>query len=241
MTYPKALPHDPPKQIADDVFVVYGKIKANAVISFTRNMTIVRDNGELTLINPVRMNDENLAELEELGEVKHVLRLGAFHGIDDPFYVDRYNTEFWSFEGGETYTQPTISKVLSEGCELPFSRAKLFSFKHIHQPEGAILLERSPNLLLACDAIQSYSTPPHMLYTNWITRLLMRRLGFTNVTLIGPLWTKAQASDKEGLKAEFERLMQWDFDQLLAAHGTFLSHGAHDEVKQAFKTMYEQD
>lgn len=241
MSYPPVLPHDPPQQIADDLFVVHGCIKINPIVRFTRNMAVVREGQELTLINPVRMKETGLAKLESLGKVRHVLRLGPMHGRDDRFYVDRYNTEFWSFEGGTTYTQPRITQALSEGCALPFSGARLFAFKHMTQTEGAILLERSPGILLTCDAIQSYSTPPYTPHTNWFTRRLMPRIGFPRKTLIGPMWMKGLVTDRDGMKAEFERLLGWDFDQLLSAHGAFLARGAHQEVRQAFETMFAEE
>jgi len=40
MNYPDVLPHDLPKQVAEDLFVVHGCVKPNAFIRFTRNMTI---------------------------------------------------------------------------------------------------------------------------------------------------------------------------------------------------------
>ena len=239
MNYPDVLPHDPPKQIAEDLFVIHGCVKPNAVVRFTRNMTIVRDQGQLTLINPVRMDDAGLLALEKLGKIAHVLRLGPMHGRDDSFYVDRYSAEFWSFEGGTTYTTPVIKQVLSEGGALPFSNAKLFELKHVVEPEGVILLERSPGILLTCDAIQSYTTFPHMPHTNWLARRMLPLLGFNRETLIGPLWMKLAVKDRDGIKAEFERLLKLDFDQLLSAHGTFVPKNAHAEVARAFVKVFK--
>ena len=238
MSYPDVLPHDPPKQLAEDLFVTHGCVKPSAIARFTRNMAIVRQNGELTLINPVRMGEGGLSDLETLGEVRHVLRLGPMHGMDDAFYVDRYNADFWSFEGGTTYTAPSIDHILSDGSELPFADARLFAFSHMTETEGAILLERSPGILLTCDAVQSYATPPHTPHTNWLTRLLMPLIGFPRRTLIGPIWVKLLVEDKEGIQAEFERLLSLDFDQLLSAHGTFLSENAHAQVAEAIRKMF---
>ncbi len=238
MTYPDALPHDPPKQVAEDLFVVYGCVKTNAFVRFTRNMTVVRDNGQLTLINPVRMDEVGLAALEALGDVAHVLRMGFAHGMDDPFYVDRYQTSFWSFEGGKSYTEPAITHVLSEGGPLPFANARLMQFGHMRQPEGAILLERNPGVLLTTDAIQSYLTPPHSPHTNWLARRMLPILGFPKETLIGPIWMKLAVSDHAGIKSDFERLLDWDYDQLLAAHGTFLPANAKAEVRHAIDKFY---
>ena len=233
------LPFDPPKQIADDLFLVQGCIKPNFIVRFTRNMIIVRDGTELTLINPVRMDDAGLAQLDDLGEVKHVLRLGPMHGIDDPFYVQRYNAQFWSFPGHVTYTEPQIDCELKDGGELPFSRAKLFGFAHMSEQEGVILFERDGgNVLVTCDGIQSYATAPHTPNTNAFTRFMMPFIGFPRETLIGPVWVKLFVADKDGMRGEFKRLLEWDFDQLIAAHGTFLERGAHAQVAAAVEKMF---
>lgn len=57
-----------------------------------RNMVIVKSGDELALINPVRLSDAALSQLDALGNVRHVLRLGDFHGLDDRFYVDRLHS-----------------------------------------------------------------------------------------------------------------------------------------------------
>jgi hypothetical protein len=237
-SYPQVTPHDPPLQLAEHLFVVYGCVQPSPIARFSRNMVIVRQQNQLTLINPVRMSEEGLSQLEALGEVTHVLRLGPMHGMDDPFYIDRYKADFWAFPGGKTYTQPAIDHELADGVALPFSNAKLFVFKHMTQTEGAVLLERSPGILVTCDAIQSYATPPHSPHTNFLARLLMPLIGFPHKTLIGPMWMKLLVADREGMKTEFERLLQLDFDQLISAHGTFLASNAHTEVQRAFDKMF---
>jgi len=239
MNYPDVLPHDLPRKIAKDLYVVHGCVKPNAIIRFTRNMSIVRENGQLTLINPVRMDDTGLLALEELGEVAHILRLGPGHGMDDPFYVDRYNADFWSFEGGITYTTPVIKYVLSDGGALPFSNAELFAFNHLNEPEGAILLKRSTGILLTCDAIQSYSEFPHMPHTNWLARRILPLIGFSRETLISKMWMKLSVKDPGGIRTEFERLLSLDFDQLLSAHGTFVPKNAHAKVEEAIYKMFQ--
>ncbi len=233
------LPFDQPKQIDEDLFLVAGCVKPNPLVRFTRNMAVVRDEGELTLINPVRMDEAGLAQLEALGTVKHVLRLGPMHGMDDVFYVERYKPTFWSFTGQTTYTEPAIDEALTDGGALPFKRARLFGFAHMSETEGAILLERDTgNVLLTCDGIQSYATPPHTPHTNTFTRIMMPFIGFPKETLIGPVWVKLLVQDKDGMKAEFSRLLEWEFDKLIAAHGTFLESNAHQEVVAAVDKMF---
>jgi len=116
---------------------------------------------------------------------------------------------------------------------LPFGRATLFVFGHLRQTEGAILLERDPAILLTCDAVQSYAAAPHKPYSTLLARLVMPLLGFPNRTLVGPIWVKRLAEDREAVQGEFERLLTFEFDQLLSAHGVFLPGGAHQAVARA--------
>ncbi|MEM7000237.1 MAG: hypothetical protein AAF529_05580 [Pseudomonadota bacterium] len=235
----EVLPHDPPEQIGEDLFVVKGCVKPSAIVRFTRNMAVVRDGDQLTLINPVRMDEPGLAELDALGTVQHVLRLGPFHGMDDEFYVQRYDAKFWSFTGGTTYTTPTIDHPLEDGGTLPFGNAELLGFSYMNETEGVILLHRQGgNILLTCDGIQSYSTAPHTPHTNAFTRFMMPFIGFPKRTIVGPVWVKLLVADKAGMHREMQRLLQWDFDQLLAAHGTFLASGAHADVTAAVEKMF---
>lgn len=234
MDYPEVKQHSLPVALTDRLYVVHGCVNPSAIARFTRNMAIIRENDDLTLINPVRMDAEGLVALEALGNIKHVLRLGPMHGMDDPFYVDRYKADFWSLAGGETYQTPPITRPLGEGEPLPFSDADLFVFNHLKEPEGAILLKEGPGVLLTTDSIQSYKTPPHTPHTNVLTRIMMPFIGFPRKTLIGPVWLKLLATDPECIRDEFRRLIALEFDQLLSAHGTFLAANAKAEVREAF-------
>ncbi|NKB98765.1 MAG: hypothetical protein GKR90_09775 [Pseudomonadales bacterium] len=236
--YPEALPHSLPEEISSGIFVVYGSVQANALARFSRNMVVVQDGNDLTLINPVRMSEEGLEALESLGEIKHILRLAPFHGMDDPFYSDRYQPTFWSFTDGANFQEPAIDQTLQEGGALPFPGAELFVFNCMNQTEGVIYFNRSPGLLVTGDGIQSYATPPHYPHTNLFAKIVLPLIGFPKQTLIGPVWVKRLVSDRDGIKREFERLLDLDFDQLIAAHGTFLKQDAHAEVEAAVKKMF---
>lgn len=234
MAYAPVYPHDPIEAIGDNVFMARGSIRMNALMRITRNMAIVRDGDALTLVNPVRLNDTELARLDALGTVRHILRTGCFHGIDDPFYMNRYGAEFWSQAGGTTYTEPPIDHVVTTGGELPFGGARVVCFEKTKQPECVVLIERE-RLLLTCDAIQHYGDYS---FNNLPARLLMPLIGFPKTTLLGPLWLKALTPEGASLADEFERLLELDFDRLLAAHGTLLDSGAHDAVRAAVRRAF---
>jgi hypothetical protein len=235
MSYPAVCPHDPIEQIGDNVFMARGSVKLNPILRITRNMAIVRNAGELSLINPIRLNETELRRLDELGTVKHIVRVGAFHGQDDPFYMDRYQPRFWSQAGGSTYTEPAIDETLDENTTLPFPGTKLFFFHRTKEPECALLLTAGKGMLLTCDGIQHYGDYSN---NNLPARILMPRIGFPRTTIIGPFWIKLMTPKGDSLKDEFERLLELEFDSLLSGHGTFLEMGAREAVRTAVANAY---
>lgn len=53
MSHPRVYPHDPIEEIQTDVYMARRCIEMNALMTITRNMAIVRHDGELTLVDPV--------------------------------------------------------------------------------------------------------------------------------------------------------------------------------------------
>jgi hypothetical protein len=235
MAHPPVCPHGGIEQIADNVFALRGSFRMNAMIRISRNMAIVRSGTELTLINPIRVSEDGLKKLDELGGVKHLVRLGGFHGADDPFYMERYRPTFWAQAGELGYKAPVIDKPLADGGELPFPGAHLFCFQGMKVPEGAILVESGRGLLLTCDAIQHYGDYSR---NNIVARLMMPFIGFPRRTIVGPVWLRLATPDGASLRSELERLLNLKFDALLAAHGTYLPEGAHAGVRRAVEDAF---
>lgn len=237
MSYAPVYPHDPIEEIGPDVFMARGSIKMNPIVRITRNMGIIRQGDEVTLVNPIRLDAQGEEKLKSLGRVRHVIRLGAFHGVDDPYYVDQFQTEFWSQSGGTTYTQPKIDHELSQESELPFSDGTLFCFQKTLQPESALLINRGNGILFTCDAIQNYGD---YRLNNLPARILLPLIGFPKKTLVGPIWLKVMTPEGDSLKDEFERLLEMKFESLLSAHGSYLSSGAHVAAEKAVRTAFSQ-
>lgn len=221
--YPPAFPHDPITPIFHNVYLVHGSIRIGPGMRMNRNMVIIKSGDELTLINPVRLCDAALSQLEELGNVRHVLRLGDFHGLDDRFYVDRYHADFWCQARPETYKLPIGTHVISAGTMPPMPDAEFFVYEAAKYPEACLLL-KNLKLLIATDSIQYWAD---WSYTTFLTRCVLQVMGFRLTLLIGGPWLKRVTPKGGSLVADFERLLRLDFDHVIGAHGQLL----HDVAK----------
>jgi hypothetical protein len=232
--YPAAQAHEPIREIAPDVFFVPGTMQMAPLMRISRNMTVIRDGGDLTLVNAIRLTSAGEDALQRLGTVRHVMRLGCVHGLDDAYSVARFGAQFWCQAGSTRYPEPAPDHVLREGGPLPVGDAQLFVFRETRLPESALLLRRG-GVLVTCDSLQHYGDwRRHSL----AARLVMPLLGFSRTTLIGPPWKKHLTPPGGSLRADFERLASLEFDTLISAHGTPLVGGARGAVRAAIDRAY---
>lgn len=152
---PAALPHGSIEKIFENVFFVKGTVEMKMMsigMRFSRNMTIVKEGESLTLINSVRLDEDGLHELDALGKVQHVVRLAGFHGMDDPFYQDRYGAQVWALTGTRYFQGFEKNKgddyfaadnwIDKSTKKLPVSSASLVVIETATPPEGMLLLTR---------------------------------------------------------------------------------------------------
>lgn len=233
--YLPAQPHGDLESLGNDMWWVPGSMRMNWFLSISRNMVIVRHAGELTLLNPIRLDAAGEAALESLGEVRHLVRLGCFHGCDDAYLKQRYGATFWCQTGSRRYPEPVPDQVLEEGGELPLPDAQLLVFREVKRPECALLIRRGPGLLVTCDSLQHYADwSRHSL----VARLMLPRMGFSRSLLVGPLWKKFQTPEGGSLRPDYERLLALDFDAFVSAHGQPLLSGAKTAARAAVEKAY---
>lgn len=227
--FPPPLPHGPITELFPDVFVVRGSFKIGPLLSIARNMTILRNGTELTLVNAVRLSAEGEAELEKLGTVKHLVKLGFFHNLDDPYCKSRFSPTFWSTSPGDAKTQK-----LENGGAGPFERARPFSFTGTKDREGALLLEQPQgNLLITCDSAQAWKDTEGC---SLLGGLVTRMMGFIVPVKIGPIWLKQLTGGVPARVApDFEALLSKDFKHLISGHGSLLRDVAKAELAKAWQ------
>lgn len=235
--YKPLMPHGELREVFPDIFVVTGTSRPSFMgrkWQFSRNMTVVRRDQELTLINTVRLDDQELAKLDALGKVAHVVRIGAFHGMDDGFYVDRYpEAKLWALEGAEHESGHVADKTLTVVGDMPFADCSLFVFETSSQPEGVLHIDAHGGVLVSCDSLQNWVEPDRFFDDE--SAELMSAQGFFQKANIGPGWLHAcapQASD-------FERIKALSFQHLISAHGEPLRDTAHADLSATFADKFD--
>ncbi len=214
--YSAAWPHGEIEQAFPEVFYVVGTNRthhAGIDLQTSRTMTVLRQNGELTLVNTVRLTDAGLSQLEALGQVRHIVRLGAFHGRDDPFYRECYSATVWALPEAVAADGQPADRALAAGGPVPIHEGSVFVFTTARFPEAALLLPREGGILITCDAVQNWSNVDRFFSAE--TGALFVAQGLIGTASIPATWREACAPDV----SDFRRLAGLPFRHLISAHG----------------------
>ena len=234
--FPLPTPHGEIQEIFPGVFFVTGSIDMMPGIRISRSMTILRDGDALTLISPIRLNETGLKALDGLGSVKNIVKLGAYHlgaqnGLDDPFYVDRYNAELWALNGMEHKGGLVADNLLNPDGEMPVRDVSLIVYESSKMPEAMFLLKREGGILIAADSLQNWVEVDE--FFSEAAAKAMTNAGFIRSANIGPEWMRRCAPDV----TEFENIAKLHFRHLLPSHGRPLFGTAKDDFKARFAEL----
>ncbi|MCA9587385.1 MAG: hypothetical protein KC657_18790 [Myxococcales bacterium] len=238
--FPPAYPHGSLRELFPGIYFVTGSAVMPGPIPmrFSRNMTVVKQGDALTLIGSLRLDDAGLAALDALGKVEHVVRLAGFHGMDDPFYKDRYGAKVWVVKGhvyaagfdapktprGQGYFEPDVE--MDATTELPIEGASLISFE-CTAGEALLRLDRDGGILVAGDSLQNWGTVDR--YFNLPASLVMRLMGFIKPHNVGPGWLRGAKPEIARVKA----ILDLDFEHVLPVHGEAVLGGAKEKYRPA--------
>jgi hypothetical protein len=242
--FPPAMPHGQLREVLPGIHFVTGTIgmPGPLPVRFSRNMTILREGERLVLVNSVRLSDEGLAALARLGKVTDVIRLAANHGMDDPFYADRYGARVWAVKGQrytagfntnapQTYFAPHVE--MDETTKLPLEGARLYVI-HSQPAEALLLLERDGGVCISGDCLQHWHRTDA--YFSWLGSAIMRVLGFIKPHNIGPGWLRQGKPPKEDLRG----ILGLPFDHVLPSHGEPVMGGAVEKYRPAIDRISRQ-
>jgi hypothetical protein len=230
-----ALPHGQLQEVFPNVFFVTGSMRGEffgSMWQFSRNMVVLREDGSLTVVNSVRLNEDGLRQLDELGKVVNVVRIGDMHGIDDPFYVARYGATFWAMPGMDIQEELKVDKWLTAGGEMPVRDSSFFEFKTTKLPEGILRIDREGGIMIACDSLQNWVGPDE--FFDPATVETMRGMNFFTRAGIGLAWIHESAPKAE----DFVRLKEVPFAHALCGHGEPLLDTAQAEYHEAFQRFF---
>ena len=72
----------------------------------------------------------------------------------------------------------------------------------------------------------------------WAARIMMPFMGFKATLIVGPIWLKLMTPAGGSLRADFDRILGFEFDKMIGAHGGPWRSGAREKARTAVENAF---
>jgi hypothetical protein len=218
------------ERIAEDVWVEARPLRFAGLETGTR-MTVVRlAQGGLFVHSPVSLDAATRAAVDALGRVEAVVAPSRFHHL-------------WVGEWSEAWPHAVLCAcpgLERKRADLPWQRVlgnepepewrgeiDQVHFAARSLESEIVFFHRVSRTLICADAIFHLGTHPSRL-TRLVGRLLgVRRPGAT-------LLERVLIRDRAGAREQVDRMLAWDFDRIVLAHGAIIETGGREVLRRAY-------
>lgn len=218
------------RELAPDIWVADTPFRFMGVEIGAR-MTVVRlSDGGLFLCSPIDLTPDLRAALETLGPVRFAAAPSKYHFLCLSDYAAAFpDAKIYAAPGLSPQEGVTFQATLGDGPE-PEWAADLDQtiYRGNKIADEVVFFHRASRTLILTDMCFHLrgKVPP-------LTRLIARLGGIYN--RFGPSrLDRLLTRDKAAARASLGRILAWDFDRVIVAHGDIVQTGGKAKVRRAF-------
>jgi len=224
-------PHAPLRQLAPNIWIAERRQSFYGLEVGTR-MTVIRlADGRLLLHSPVALTPELRRELDAIGRVCFAVAPNRVHHLHAGEVAKVYpGAQLWLAPGLER-KRPDLVFVAVLGDEAPApwkGEVDQVFFRGRPYENEVTFFHRASRTLILCDLAFNFG-PRAAAATRLLMRLL-RSYGRFGPSKLDPLLIRDRRAARESL----ERILAWDFDRVVVAHGDVLESGGHEALRQGY-------
>ncbi len=201
---------------------------------FLTRMTVIRLDDGLCLHSPVEIDAPTRLAIEEVGQVRAIIAPSTFHH----FFVASAQQ---AFPAARTYAIDGLDKKRKDlhfdellGSEPPAPWAGQMDQVIVGNQvmREVDFLHRASRTLVAVDLVENFrdETPG----TNAMLRGWMRLFGMWGRPRPAPEF-RWLTRDRKAVRLALDRILAWDFDRAVIAHGEVLDRDPHESIREAWR------
>lgn len=233
------------KPVAENVWIADGGVIKMAMglgvhFPFTTRMTIVRlADGGLWCHSPIVPTDELLEQVNQLGEVRHLVSPNKIHYA----YISAWKEIFpqataWASpqvrERAQSQNIPVTFDVdLTDDAPADWANdIEQLIFKGSQVMEEVVFFHKDSHTLILTDLIENFETDK---VDSYPLRTLMKVTGISDPDGKAPVDFRATfIGHKDLARQTYEHMLAWQPKRIIIAHGRWFEDNAVEELKRAF-------
>lgn len=201
-------------------------------LSVGTRMTVIRlSGGRLLLHSPVALDPELRTELDALGHVRYAIAPNRVHHLYAGDVAKVYpEARLWVGPGLER-KRPDLAFVAVLGDDAPAEwrdEVQQVFFRGRPYENEVAFFHRASRTLVLCDL--AFNFGPRAAAPTRLLMKLIRSYGRFGPSKLDPLLIR----DRDAARGSLERILAWDFDRVVVAHGDVLESGGHAALRDGY-------
>ena len=221
----------PLRELAKDIWIADRPQRFYGLEVGTR-MTVIRlADGSLLLHSPVALDAELRRELDAIGGVRFVVAPNRVHHLYAGKVAEAYpESRLWVGPGLDR-KRPDLVFFGVLGDQAPVEwrdQVDQVFFRGRPYENEVVFFHRASRTLILCDLAFNFG-PRAAAPTRLLMRLL-RSYGHFGPSTLDPLLIR----DRRAARQSLERILAWNFDGVVVAHGDVLERGGREALRQGY-------
>jgi hypothetical protein len=225
--------------ITEDLWQLAFTVDLPLGVKFPARMTVVRlRDRSLLLHSPAPIDETAAAELQELGRVAFLVAPNTQHQLFLPAAARIFPRARVLAAQGVAAKHPSlrIDGVLGNDAPREYrDEIEQVSIEGAPALNEVAFFHRASRTLIATDLVFNMVTPP-----NFMTKLVLTLVGARGRLAQSRAW-RFMTKDRSAAVASFERILRWDFERLVPAHGEIVEAGARAALGAALAHWFPRE
>src|SRR6185503_5363363 len=219
------------RELARDIWIAERPQRFYGLEVGTR-MTVIRLlDGRLLLHSPIVLDAEVRRELDAIGRVRFVVAPNRVHHLHAGEVAEAYpEARLWVAPGLDR-KRPDLRFVAVLGDEPPAEwrgQVDQVFFRGRPYENEVVFCHRASGTLVMCDL--AFNFGPRTATATRLLMTLLRSYGHFGPSTLDPWLIRDRGAARQSL----ERILAWDFDRVIVAHGDILPSGGREALRRGY-------
>lgn len=222
------------RQICEQLWVIERPFRIVGAELGVRSTVVQLPDNVLWVHSPVRLSREVRRQLDDLGEVRHVVAPNRMHHLFIKDYQCAYSSALLYGVQELVGERDDISFHAQLGAYSPAGWAGALDQQQVRgipRLNEVAFLHRASRTLIVADLLMHFPDQ-----TDGWSRLCLRLDGVRGDCAVSRL-IRLAIRDRGSLRLSVERILEWDFDRIVMSHGAVVERDGKDVFARAFNWL----